>query len=578
MKALRGRTWWFLGLLLALVPFGTSWAAGTPAGTVISNFATLSYRDVNGNALPNITSNTVTTVVAQVAGVDVSPATSSQSVAENSWVSYTATVTNMGNGTDSFTLTTSALSSGWTAVIYGDPNNNGVLDAGEMVPGNVVSTIASLPADSAKHVFVVVNVPLGALDGSSQAVTLTATSQFNTGVSDAGVYTSTVSTAVLSMTKSATPADPKPGDIVTYAIVGNNTGTSTAYGVVVKDIIPSGVTYVPGSTRIVIGPGGTYDTATPMTDAADADPVDYGVTAAGQVTVNWGNSPAGQTGTIFIRVQVNAGIAAGTVVSNQASATYSSTPGGDPLPAVNSTPGDITVAAKPIITLSNTSLALTGQPGDSLTYAFSLTNSGNSNDVFDFTTSSTQGFTNQIWLDANNDGIAGNDGDVPLTDTDSDGKVDTGSIPAGTVAHIIVALVVTPGTADMDVDATTVTVASSVDPTVTGTVTLTSTVHAPVLSIVKSVSPTGSQPPGTVLTYTVVVSNNGHGTATQLQIVDLIPTNTTYQAGTIKVNGTARTDAVDGDNAELQGGSVVVRFATMGAGSSNTFTFDVKID
>jgi len=380
------------------------------------------------------------------------------------------------------------------------------------------------------------------------------------------------------MTKSATPADPKPGDIVTYAIVGNNTGTSTAYGVVVKDIIPSGVTYVPGSTRIVIGPGGTYDTATPMTDAADADPVDYGVTAAGQVTVNWGNSPAGQTGTIFIRVQVNAGIAAGTVVSNQASATYSSTPGGDPLPAVNSTPGDITVAAKPIITLSNTSLALTGQPGDSLTYAFSLTNSGNSNDVFDFTTSSTQGFTNQIWLDANNDGIAGNDGDVLLTDTDSDGKVDTGSIPAGTVAHIIVALVVTPGTADMDVDATTVTVASSVDPTVTGTVTLTSTVHAPVLSIVKSVSPTGSQPPGTVLTYTVVVSNNGHGTATQLQIVDLIPTNTTYQAGTIKVNGTARTDAVDGDNAELQGGSVVVRFATMGAGSSNTFTFDVKID
>ncbi|HOT36038.1 MAG TPA: hypothetical protein PLT86_05190, partial [Candidatus Latescibacteria bacterium] len=187
-------------------------------------------------------------------------------------------------------------------------------------------------------------------------------------------------------------------------------------------------------------------------------------------------------------------------------------------------------------------------------------------------------FTNQIWLDANNDGIPGNDGDVLLTDTDGDGKVDTRSIPAGTVAHIIVAVVVTPGTMDMTVDATTVTIASSVDPTVTGTVTLTTTVHAPVLSIVKSVSPTGAQPPGTVLTYTVVVTNNGHGTATALQIVDMIPTNTTYQAGTIKVNGIARTDAIDGDGARFEGGAIQVRFTAMGPGSSNTFTFDVKID
>lgn len=579
MQALRGQMkWWLLAALVTLVPFGTSWAAGTPAGTVISNFATLSYKDVNGNALPNINSNTVTTIVAQVAGVDVSPATSAQSVAENSTVTYTATITNMGNGTDSFTLTTSAQSSGWAATIYGDPNNNGVLDAGEMVAGNIISSIANLPADSSRHVFVVVSVPTGALDGSSQAVTLTATSQFNTGVSDAGVYTSTVSTAVLSMTKTAFPADPKPGDVVTYSIVGNNTGTSTAYGVVVTDVIPSGVTYVPGSIRMFVGPGGTYDTATPLTDAADTDPADYGVTAAGQVTLAWGDSPAGQTGTIFFRVQVNAGIAAGTVVSNVASVTYSSTSGGGLLPAVSSSPGDITVAAKPYVTLSNTALALTGQPGDTLMYRFSVTNSGNSNDVFDFTTSSTQGFTNRIWLDANNDGIPGNDGDVLLTDTDSDGKVDTGSIPAGTVAYIIVAVVVTPGTMDMTVDATTVTIASSVDPTVTGTVTLTTTVHAPVLSIVKSVSPTGAQPPGAVLTYTVVVSNNGHGTATGLQIVDMIPTNTTYQAGTIKVDGSARSDAIDGDNAELQGGSIVVRFNTVGPGGSNTVTFDVKID
>jgi uncharacterized repeat protein (TIGR01451 family) len=305
---------------------------------------------------------------------------------------------------------------------------------------------------------------------------------------------------------------------------------------------------------------------------------DFGQTAANTVTVSWGDSPSGQTGTIYFRVQVNAGVASGTTISNVASVVYSSTPGGDPLPPVSGTPGEVTVAAKPIITLSNTALALTGQPGDTLMYRFSVTNSGNSDDVFDFETSSTQGFTNQVWLDANNNGIPGDDGDVLLTDTDSDGKVDTGTLSAGTVAHIIVAVVVTPGTMDMTVDATTVTIASSVDPTVTGTVTLTSTVHAPVLSIVKSVSPTGAQPPGTILTYTVTVSNTGNGTATALQIVDMIPTNTTYQLGTIKVNGTGRTDAIDGDGARFEGGSIIVKFTAMGPGGSNTFTFDVKID
>lgn len=42
------------------------WAADTPAGTVISNFAIGNYKDVNGNSLPQVRSNTVTTMVAAV--------------------------------------------------------------------------------------------------------------------------------------------------------------------------------------------------------------------------------------------------------------------------------------------------------------------------------------------------------------------------------------------------------------------------------------------------------------------------------------------------------------------------------
>lgn len=113
-------------------------ATGTPAGTIITNTATLNYRDSAGNAMTKIEAS-VSTTVKQVGGVDVAPAAYSQVDAVSGQVfTYSFVITNTGNGTDTMALALSGVPAGYTASIYRDDNNNGVWDTGE---NTVVSSI-----------------------------------------------------------------------------------------------------------------------------------------------------------------------------------------------------------------------------------------------------------------------------------------------------------------------------------------------------------------------------------------------------------------------------------------------------
>ncbi len=119
-------------------------------------------------------------------------------------------------------------------------------------------------------------------------------------------------------------------------------------------------------------------------------------------------------------------------------------------------------------------------------------------------------------------------------------------------------------------------------------ITLTTTVKAPVLTITKTVSPSGSQPPGTELTYTITVTNIGTGVATSVQIFDVIPAYTTYVANSIETGPSVsslapRTDAADGDGGRYDS---VAKLVSAGSGSSISLgpggtwvlRFKVKID
>lgn len=566
-------------LAVALLWQAPARAVGTAAGTVITNQAYADYQDSNGNAMTRVFSNSVTTTVSQVAGVDIVPATSTKVGDDNLTVMFLVQVYNTGNGNDIYDFTYT-VTSGWTPAavqFYHDVNNNHTYDAGTDTPISSPYVTGTVAADDDYDIFMFVTVPNGVADGSQSVVRVTATSRFNGAVSDFGTFTTTISSAVVTAVKTHVPTSPKPGDTVTYTLTLTNSGTANASSVIVRDSIPGNMTYVPGSISI---------SGVAKTDAADADTADYNATTAGAVTVNLGTINSGGSATSFsFQARVDSGIAANTAITNQANINYTS--GGNAVASTSN--GDtLFVGTSASVDVAAAITSKSANPGDTVTYAFTVQNLGNNSDVMDLTTNSSRGWTWTIWVDSNGDGIAGNDGDYRLTDTDGDGTIDTGTLTVNQTLSLLAVTTVPSGTPDHATDNLTITAASSNDTSKTDSQLLTTTVTSPVLSMSKSVSPAGSQPPGTTLTYTITATNSGSGIATRVILTDVVPANTTYTAGSIQtgptVGGlTARTDANDGDGALYDSGTnaVIVGAAgneSIGPGGTLILRFSVTIN
>ncbi len=86
--------------------------------------------------------------------------------------------------------------------------------------------------------------------------------------------------------------------------------------------------------------------------------------------------------------------------------------------------------------------------------------------------------------------------------------------------------------------------------------------------------------PGSVLTYRLVLSVTGAGTANNLTVSDPLPLETTFIAGSIKVNGVTRTDAVDADNADYTPATrtVSARFGNTLSPATQTVDFQVTVN
>src|SRR5271154_1994440 len=92
-----------LAVLLLVLACATRSYATTPAGTSIGNQASATYTDASGVSR-TVTSNTVTTTVQQVASLTLT-ANGAKTSSIGSTVYYPHTLTNTGNGTDTFALT-----------------------------------------------------------------------------------------------------------------------------------------------------------------------------------------------------------------------------------------------------------------------------------------------------------------------------------------------------------------------------------------------------------------------------------------------------------------------------------------
>lgn len=565
-------------MIVLILATSLSFAAGTPAGTAITNFATGDFKDLMGNLLPEVTSNTVTTIVSQIAGVDVNPPIAATNLEANSSVNYSAQVTNTGNGDDAFDLTyvLSGATGDYTVEIYHDIDGNSVIDGLDAI----VASTGTLAADVSFDLIIRVTdiTTGGAVNGDQPVITGSATSTFDPAVSAEGVYTTTVTAASIEVAMGATPDNPQPGDVITYSVCLNNIGDVDAFNPVVTAPIPDNTTYVPGSIRI--GSSSDYALGTPQTDADDVDDnSDFNITALNTITVGTANVAGNTTICVLYQVVINADVPVGTEIVNAVDVTYENIEGDLYPPITGGGGGGSVIIAQSYSVLLGDDGAVLANPGEEVLLHGPVTNTGNGTDVINMSYSSNS-LTWTMYQDFNGNGVI-DTGDDPLTDTNADGQYDVGSIVSGQVVYIIATATVPAGNSNGDQDVTTFTGTSAGDlaePPASDDAVITTTIIAPVITMTKTVSPIGDQAPGTVLTYRVDIHNLGDGTAIDGVVSDAIPDNTTYVPGTMTLAGVAKTDASDSDQGSFVGNSVVFTIPTLGASGSTYATFQVTIN
>lgn len=164
--------------------------ATTAAGTQISNTATATYLDATLGS-HTATSNTVITTVQQVASLTVGP-NEAKNAAAGTQVVYAQSVTNTGNGSDSFNL--SASNSGAFAManvqFFADANGDGVADN-----ATPITTTGALASGATFRYVAVATLPGSASVGSTNVMVVSATSAFNGAVAASATDTTTVSAA-----------------------------------------------------------------------------------------------------------------------------------------------------------------------------------------------------------------------------------------------------------------------------------------------------------------------------------------------------------------------------------------------
>ena len=485
---------------LAAVP-GQAFAAAPAANSTIGNTASATYTDaslVNRTA----TSNTVNTIVQQVSGFTL-VADRTAVVAPGGQVVYSHTLTNTGNGSEDFILTSGQTTNGagdqidlTGFKIYADADGNGVADNATDLTGTTVNLASG---DVFKFV-VVGSAPGTAVDGNTAVTTVTATtavSAFNT-VADALTNTDTATVtadAVITVTKSASVITGPTGTVVQYTLTYTNTGNNTATGVFITDAIPrelvgtSGMKYQAGSG--IWSAGGTLtDTAGPADDGSAG--INYNVTGtpgADNETVNIiiASVAPNVSGTIKFSVVVDNDatgvdlnpIAAPGILTNTANFLYndgSASVGSQPTNSVDFTVTQTSaVAANDSNILSTTlgdddvvTVATAGQ-GTVVVFDNYIWNNGNGTDKFNvaYANAGVNGFpvgTSFQLFQA--------DGVNVLQDTNSDGIPDTGALAPGASYKVVLKATLPANATNTGAPFNVVKTATSViDPTKSDTVT-----------------------------------------------------------------------------------------------------------
>ncbi len=289
-EARRFAIWATASLCAVLLAAPELSAQGTPAGSHIRNWATLAYTSSGfGYVIP---SDTVDLVVAQLAAVTLQ-APQSRGGSPGTAVVFAHTLTNLGNGPDSFSVAATSAHA-WPLTLYRDVNSNGVLDAGDSPLAGPVA----LASGSTAALLVQIAVPGAGSAGVSDTITVAAISRFDGAVSSSVRDVLSVSSApvAFSVTKQVDRPTAAAGDVLTYTLAYAASGTDSATAVQLADTIPVGASYVAGTIRV---------NGVPVTDAADGDAGRLVAVGNGVVAVSLGTVAAGAAGSVTFQARVN---------------------------------------------------------------------------------------------------------------------------------------------------------------------------------------------------------------------------------------------------------------------------------
>ena len=297
------------------------------------------------------------------------------------------------------------------------------------------------------------------------------------------------------------------------------------------------------------------------------------------------------------------GVKAGTLIENTASATYDGGAGPVTIPS-----NTITVKVDELLDVTVTSRdsgPVSAAPGSAV-LTFELTNTGNGPEAYTLTANPAVAgndfdtTVNGIAVDTNGNGVYDPGVDQMLT-----GPATTAAIAADASLTVFVLVTIPGGVADGDqsdvsllAEAVTGTGApgtafagqgagggnaivgsTGANATATGSLS----VGITDVDLIKSATvrdPFGGTGivPGATITYAIRAEVKGSGSVSDLVVTDAAPADTTYVAGSLKLDGATLTDAADADAGRSSTSGISVDLGTVSGGSSRTVTFQVTID
>jgi large repetitive protein len=354
------------GANIAILTFDLELVGSVSANAVITNVATLSnYAGTEGG--PDFTTVDLTdpatvtaappTLTKVITGTNQAH-TTGNNVAIGEQVSYRLTI-RVPEGTTPAAVLTDTLDPGLAVVsldnITASPalsaangtfagvlaaatvgaSGGGAINAGRVITLNF-GTLTNTDIDDATNETVVIDytvVVLNATGNNRGGLRNNAASlAYTGGTAAASAPNVTILEPTLQVVKTALPTAGDADDVITFTVTLSHTGASntTAFNTTLSDVLPAGLTYVSATHTGGLVP----DTFTP---------------GGGGFLAQWATFPLANTSTFQIVAVVNGGLSSGSVLTNTATATYTSLP------------GDVTTAQSTFNTLST---ERTGNPAD----------------------------------------------------------------------------------------------------------------------------------------------------------------------------------------------------------------------